>query len=86
MEKINKTIKKIGFTDKYLVWASVVLGLFIFACLAVYTFFDKDPIAYMLSAVGLLGTTIGFVVNKNKHENQAKITTLQDYDELQSLK
>ena len=70
MEKINKTIKKIGFTDKYLVWASVVLGLFIFACLAVYTFFDKDPIAYMLSAVGLLGTTIGFVVNKNKHENQ----------------
>ena len=86
MGNFKKIIKKIGFTDKYLIWASIVLGLFIFACLAVFTFFDKDPIAYMLSAVGLLGTTIGFIVNKNKEENQAKITSLKDTNELQNLK
>lgn len=74
MNELKELVKKIGFTDKYLVIASIVVGVFIFACLAVFTFTDKDPISYVLSAIGLLGTLIGFVVNKNKNENVAKIS------------
>jgi hypothetical protein len=74
MNELKEIVKKIGFTDKYLVIASIVVAVFIFACLAVFTFTDRDPIAYTLSAVGLLGTLIGFVVNKNREENKIKIS------------
>jgi hypothetical protein len=71
-EIINK-LKKLGFTDRYLVCASIITGIFIFCCLAVYTFFNKDCIAYVIAALGFLGSLAGFVVTKNRVENKAWI-------------
>lgn len=74
VQKIINNVKKLGFTDRFGVWTSIVVGIFVFCCLGVFTFTDKDPIAYVISAVGFLGTLVGFIINKNKAENQTKIT------------
>lgn len=70
---MSEIFKKLGFTDKYLIITSIVIGVFCFCCLAVFAFIGKDTVAYVISAVGLMGTVVGFVVNKNKNENVAKI-------------
>jgi diphthamide biosynthesis methyltransferase len=73
MAELISKIKKLGFTDRYLIAASIITGIFGFCCLAVYTFFDKDTILFFTGALGFLGTLAGFVVTKNKTENKAWI-------------
>jgi len=66
-------IKNIGLTDKYFIITSILIGIFCFSCLVIFTFTDNDPIAYFGGAIGLLGTIAGFVINKTKKENTSKI-------------
>jgi L-asparagine transporter-like permease len=68
-----KLFEKLGFTDKYGVIASIITAIFLFCCLGIFTFTDKDPIAYAGLAIGFLGTIVSFIVTKNQKENAVKI-------------
>jgi hypothetical protein len=73
MSELKKTIKKIGFSDKFGVFSSIVVGIFCFCCLIIFTFTDKDPILFFTAALGFLGTQIGFLYSKNAKENVIKL-------------
>jgi hypothetical protein len=75
MSELKEIVKKIGFSDKFGVITSIVVGVFCFCCLAAFTFLHKETIAFMISAVGFEGTLIGFLYTKNRVENKAKIET-----------
>jgi uncharacterized membrane protein len=73
MSELKETIKKIGFSDKFGVIASIVVGIFCFSCLAIYAFMGKDTVSYLYPILSFLGVVVGFIMNKNKNENVAKI-------------
>ena len=75
MSEIKEIIKKIGFSDKFGVITSIVVGIFCFCCLAIYAFMNKDTVAYLIPSLTFLGTVVGFIMNKNKNENLAKINS-----------
>ena len=75
MAELKEVIKKLGFSDKFGMSSSIVVGIFCFCCLAIFTFTDKDPILFFTAALGFLGTQIGFLYSKNTKENVVKLAT-----------